>query len=202
MTNLPRMIQIQAEFIPQIEDIQSLYRNVPPETLSIIQNMMLSPAYKVMTSLSARQIENDSEVTKFEKEATVLVNSFLSSFEKMKPEDQKSVINSASLIDIPKEFFAQAVDELPQQKKHLLYVDIPGSVHVLPKDVDSSWMQIRKAMYPLVHDRLGATITLCSLLINANISCAPMFKSFLIVLAVVSWVVDQAGDPNNPFDKD
>ena len=147
MTNLPIMAQIKAEFIPQIEDIQSLYRNVPPETLSIIQNMMLSPAYKVMTSLPVRQIENASEVTKFEKEATVLVNSFLSSFEKMKPEDQKSVINSASLIDIPKEFFAQAVDELPQQKKHLLYVDIPGSVHVLPKDVDSSWMQILNLLH-------------------------------------------------------
>lgn len=205
MNNLHRLselAQIQARLAPQIESAQALCRNVSPQTLSLLQKMSASPTYKTMISLSSHQSENTALSAKCEKEAITLMDAFLSALEKMTPEEQESVIYGASSVEVPKEIFEHAIGDSPQSEKHSLHVDILCTVSVLPKDIDGSWMQIRKAMYPVVHDRLAATIALCGILLNVYGSCAPMLKHLLIVLAVVSWVVDAAGDPNSPSSKD
>lgn len=194
LQKLSELAQMQAKLAPQIEAAKALYRNVPPETLSLLQKMAASPIYKTMASLPARQLENAALSAKAEKEAVATVDAFLSAFEKMTPEEQKSVIDGASSVEVPKEIFEQAVDESPE--KQSLNVDIPFSVEVLPKDIDSSWMQIRKALYPIVGDKAAIVMGALNIWVNVYGSCDPTLKSLLGILAAVVLVVHLAGNPD------
>jgi len=196
LQKLSELVQVQAKLAPQIEAAKALYRNVPPETLSLLQKMAASPIYKTMASLPARQLENAALSAKAEKEAATIVGAFLSAFDKMTPEEQKSVIDGASSVEVPKEIFEQAVDEPPQSEKQPLDVDIPFSVEVLPKDIDSSWMQIRKALYPIVGDKAAIVMGALNIWVNVYGSCDPTLKSLLGILAAVVLVVHLAGNPD------
>lgn len=205
MTTLQRMAELaplQAKFMPQIEIIQAVYRSMPPKTLFLLQKMSASPTYKTMAALPVHQLGNASDVAKMEQQTAVLMDGFFSVFERMTTNEQESVIDTVSSVEIPKAIFEKVLCEPPEPEKQSLHVDIPCSVYVLPKDVDSSWMQIRKAVYPIVHDRLAATIAMCAMLLNTYGSCDPTLKHLLTVLIVVSWIVDVAGDPSNPSNKD
>lgn len=205
MNNLQRMsemVQMQTTFIPQIEAIQALYRNVPPETLSLFQKMTASPTCKIMASLPVRQLENATLSAKTEKLATAIVDNFLSAFEKMTLEEQESIIDSASSVEIPKEIVEQAIGEPPHQEKKSFYLDIPCSVYVIPEDIDSSWIQIRKTLYPIVNKSLPATITLLHLYWNAAKDAkAADLQLLLLIVATVAFIVGISGDPNNPLGK-
>ena len=191
LQKLSELAQLQAKLAPQIKVARSLCRNVPPETLSLLQ--------KTTAYFPAHQLENAALSAKAEKDASAIVDAFLSVFGKMALEEQRSVIDGASLIEIPKGIFEQAVDEPP--KKQLPHAGTPFIAESLPKDIDSSWMQIRKALYPVVGEKAAAVIGTLNIFVNVYGSCDPTLKNLFGILAAVVLVVHLAGSPDKPTNK-
>lgn len=194
LQKLSELAQIQAKLAPQLEAAQALYRDIPPETLSFLRKIAISPTCEIMASLPTQQLRSAVETAKIEREAAILLNSFISTFERMTPKEQKSVIESASAVEIPKEIFERAINDSPE--KQSLDVDISFSVDALPKDIDSSWMQIRKALYPILGDKAAIVMGALNIWVNVYGSCDPTLKSLLGILAAVVLVVHLAGNPD------
>ena len=196
LQRLSELAQIQAKFMPQMKAAQAAYQAIPPKTLSHLQKISVSPTYRTMMSLPVHQLEHAAESARITQNTEILVNSFLLAFETLSDEEQRAIIDSAASIEVPKAVFERCTDETMPSKKHSFHVDLPCSAHILPKDIDSAWMQIRKAMYPIVHGNLAATISLCSVLLNAYGLSDPALKNLFVVLSVVVFVVSVAGDPD------
>jgi len=150
LQRLSELAQIQAKFMPQMEAVQAVYQGISPKTLSHLRQISVSPTYRYLLSLPAHH----AEAARITQDAEALMNSFLLAFEKLSDEEQRSVIDDASTIEIPRAVFEQAMNETTPSENPLFRSDVPCAANILPKNIDSTWMQIRKAMYPIVHGNL------------------------------------------------
>lgn len=196
LQRLSELAQIQAKFMPQMEAVQAVYQGISPKTLSHLQQISVSPTYRYLLSLPAHQIERAAEAARITQDAEALMNSFLLAFEKLSDKEQRSVIDDASTIEIPKAVFEQAMNETTPPENRLFRSDVPCAANILPKAIDSTWMQIRKAMYPIVHGNLSERLAVCSILSSGFDASDPMLKNLFVMLSVVVILVAVAGDPN------
>lgn len=194
-----RLAQMQAMLAPQIEIAQAWYRSIPPSTISYLQSLSTSPVYKAMSTFPTFQTANSLQSLIAQQQNISLVKKFLSTFETLTLNEKESIIKIASSIDIPNHLFKQSGDADRPLEKHDIHADISFTVYALPVDIDSSWVQIRKVIYPLVHDRLAPMVGLCALLYNAaNLHENPTLSYLFVLLAIVVFVVDAAGPPEKP----
>lgn len=64
-------------------------------------------------------------------------------------------------------------------------------------EVESSWLQLRRNLYPVVHERLPETLTLNMFLYSVFKDLkAEDFLPLFIVVAVLAWAIDVQGNPN------
>lgn len=196
LQRLSELAQIQAKFMPQMEAVQAVYQAIPPQTLSRLRKISVSPTYRYLLSLPAHQIERAGEAARITQDAEVLMNSFLLAFEKLSDKEQNTVIDAVSSIEIPKAVFEQVMNETTPSENHSFHPDVPCAANILPKDIDSTWMQIRKAMYPIVHGNLSDRLAVCGILSSGFDASDPMLKNLFLMLSVVIILVAVAGDPD------
>lgn len=196
LQRLSELAQIQAKFMPQMEAVQAVYQAIPPKTLSRLRQISVSPTYRYLLSLPAHQIERAAEAARITQDAEVLMNSFLLAFEKLSDKEQNTVIDAVSSIEIPKAVFEQVMNETTPSENHSFRPDVPCAANILPKDIDSTWMQIRKAMYPIVHGNLSERLAVCGILSSGFDASDPMLKNLFLMLSVVIILVAVAGDPD------
>ena len=196
LQRLSELAQIQAKFMPQTEAVQAVYQAIPPKTLSRLRQISVSPTYRYLLSLPAHQIERAAEAARITQDAEVLMNSFLLAFEKLSDKEQSTVIDAVSSIEIPKAVFEQVMNETTPSENHSFRPDVPCAANILSKDIDSAWMQIRKAMYPIVHGNLSDRLAVCGILSSGFGASDPMLKNLFVMLSVVVILVAVAGDPD------
>ena len=67
---------------------------------------------------------------------------------------------------------------------------------------ENSWHQLRRNLYPIIHERLAATVALDVFLCNFFKELkSEEITPFFVVFAVLIWIIDVQGDPNDPQEK-
>ena len=186
--------QIPPEIASQLETAQKFYKSLPQEVKSLLQRVIESNSYITM--------QNNSQTTdiieaQFSQEQIPL-KKFFDAIRSLSPSDMEFITSTITT----KEFLKQSGIDSDSSNLHAISVDIPCTITVSSPPNNSSWLYLRKIIYPIVHERLAATIALFNILLNySNNNNMPHLCPLFVFLAVIAYIVDKSGCPKESDDK-